>query len=289
MKIADLHQDILYSNEMGIFDRLYEFNYRVVVAAVFPIKGNIPWGYDEVINGIRKYKSYIKGNSRIITSFGDFDGDRLNVILGLEGGYFDDIKYYEKLYKEGIRLFGLTWNIPSKLSGSCKDGKGLTSLGREFLHWAKERRVIVDVAHCSYEAIYQSVEMYPGVIYSHGGILVSPKDTRNIDFELAKLIIEKGGIVGVGYGRLFFERSIDIYHLAEHIVHLHRAFKGGIVSGSDFFGLGKQNLIKCLENPFKIKNLIKLLPADIAKDHFWNNFANFLFKSGRISSNNEGP
>lgn len=289
MRIADLHQDILYSNETGIFDRLYEFNYRVVVAAVFPMKGDVSWEYDEVINGIRKYKSHIQGNSRIMTSLKDFDEDKLNVILGLEGGYFDDIKYYEKFYKEGVRLFGLTWNVPSKLSGSCKDGKGLTSLGREFLHWAKERNVIVDVAHCSYEGIYQSVEIYPGVIYSHGGVLESPKDMRNLNFELAKLIIDNGGVVGLGYGMLFFDRDIDIYQLAEYIVYLHKTFKNGIVSGSDFFGLGKRDLIKCLENPFKIKNLIKLLPSDIAKDHFWNNFSNFLFKSGRISSNNEGP
>lgn len=291
MKIADLHQDILFSGEdiEIVFQNLYKVGYRLVVAAVFPVSGNKVWEFDEILEGVKKYKLAIGKNTNLLTDWFNLKEDVLNIIIGLEGGYLEDLKYYEKLYKEGVRLFGLTWNIPSKLSGSCENGKGLTTLGIEFLHWAKEKSVLVDLAHASYDAILQTVELYKGAIYSHGGILKNPKSMRNLNYEVAKSIYDNGGVLGLGYGNLFFEKRTDIYEIADTIINLSEMFKYGMVSGSDFYGLGKGNIIPCLENPKGIKNLGKLLPEEISKFYFWENFFNFLRNLGKTSSIKAGP
>ncbi len=291
MKIADLHQDILISGEdiKEVFQNLYRVGYRLVVAVVFPVSGNRVWEFDDILEGVKKYKAAMDKNTNLLTNWFDLNENSLNIIIGLEGGYLNDLKYYERLYKEGVRLFGLTWNIPSKLSGSCENGEGLTSLGVEFLHWAKEKGVLVDLAHASYNAILQTVELYKGSIYSHGGILKNPKNMRNLNYEIAKAIYDNGGVLGLGYGHLFFEKRVDIYEIADTIINLSEVFKGGIVSGSDFYGLGKSNIVSCLEYPKQIKNLAKLLPEETLKSYFWENFSNFLRNFGKTSSIKAGP
>ena len=290
MKIADLHQDILLSgkNLREVFEKLFASGYRIVVAVVFPVLGGKIWEFDEVLEGVRVYKENLGGNAKILENFSDLDENILNVIIGLEGCYFSDIKIYEKLYEEGVRLFGLTWNIPSKVSGSCEDGKGLTDFGIEFISWAKERRALIDLAHSSYDAILGTLEIFEGAIYSHGGVLKNPKNMRNLNFEIAGEIVKKGGVVGLGYGKLFFEGYANIFDVANKVEELIKMF-GSVVSGSDFFGLGGDNVIECLEEPKKIKNLAKLLPKDIQEDYLWRNFSRFLLSFGSTSSIKEGP
>jgi microsomal dipeptidase-like Zn-dependent dipeptidase len=290
LKIADLHQDILISGRdiRGVFDELFAHNYRLVVAVVFPISNGRIWEFDEVLEGVRKYKENLGENCKLLENFQDLDENVLNVIIGLEGCYFSDIKLYERLHREGVRLFSLTWNIPSAVSGSCEDGKGLTEFGFEFISWAREKGALIDLAHSSYKAIIQTIDLVEGAIYSHGGVLKEPKNMRNLDYELAGEIVKRGGIIGLGYGKLFFERDANIFDVAEKVEELVGMF-GNIASGSDFFGLGRDNLIRCLEEPKEIKNLVRLLPEKIREDYLWKNFSNFLLRSGRTSSIKDGP
>jgi len=240
------------------------------------------------LEGVRIYKENLGGNAKILENFEPLDENVLNVILGLEGCYFSDIKLYERLYDEGIRLFGLTWNVPSAVSGSCEDGKGLTNFGLEFISWAKERGVLIDLAHSSYDAIFQTLELFNGAIYSHGGVMKNPKSMRNLNYEIAGEIVKNGGVIGLGYGKIFFERDVDIFDVADKVIELSGNFKN-LVSGSDFFGLGRENVVKCLEEPEKIGNLARLLPEGVKENYLWRNFSNFLLSFGRTSSIKEGP
>ncbi len=290
MKVADLHQDILISgrNIGSVFDELFISGYRIVVAVIFPVSNGKIWDIDEVLEGVRAYKGSLRNNVKILTDFNELDEDHLNVIIGLEGCYFSDIKSYERLYEEGVRLFGLTWNLPSAVAGSCQNGKGLTDFGLEFINWARERKVLIDLAHSSYDAILQTLDIFQGAIYSHGGVLKYPKSMRNLTYELAGEIIKNGGVVGLGYGKIFFEKDTDIFDVASKVRELSEMF-GKIVSGSDFFGIGKDNSIGCLEEPSDIKNLARLLPENIREDYLWKNFSSFLLSFGSTSSISEGP
>ncbi len=278
LPIADFHQDIIFIN--GILERLYRAGYRLVVGAVWPLQGGEVWDYDRTVRGVEWFLKEVERspNASLLTDFGEVRTDRLNLVIGLEGGYLKEIDRYEALYRMGVRLFGLTWNVDSALSTSCcgdKGGKGgLTSLGREFLHWAKERGVLVDVAHASYDAIYETVESGAKYLYSHGGILKEPPSQRILTYDLAREIISGGGVVGIGYGAIFFG-EITLQELARRIGEFYSVFGGGIVSGSDFFGLGGSEYegIREVED---IHNLLNLLPEGIRERYAWGEATAFL-------------
>ncbi len=276
--VADFHQDIIFVD--GILERLYRAGYRLVVGAVWPLQGGEIWGYDRTVRGVEWFLKEVdrSPNAALLTDFGDIRTDRLNLIIGLEGGYLKELEQYEALHRMGVRLFGLTWNVDSALSTSCcGDGKGkggLTPLGREFLHWAEERGVLVDVAHASYDAIYETMESGVRFIYSHGGILKDPPSQRVLTYDLAGEIISRGGVVGIGYGSIFFG-EITLEDLARRIEEFYAIYGGGVVSGSDFFGLGGSEYegIKEVEDVY---NLINLLPEGLRERYAWKEAMSFL-------------
>jgi len=278
LPVADFHQDIIFIN--GILERLYRAGYRLVVGAVWPLQGGEIWDYERTVKGVEWFLRELERspNASLLTDFKEVRADRLNLVIGLEGGYLKEIDQYDTLYRMGVRLFGLTWNVDSALSVSCcgdKGGKGgLTSLGREFLHWAKERGVLVDVAHASYEAMYETMESGVKYLYSHGGILKEPLSQRILTYALAEEMISGGGIVGIGYGAIFFG-EITLKDLARRIEEFYSVFGGGIVSGSDFFGLGGSEY-EGIEEVEDIHNLLNLLPGDLRERYAWGEALAFL-------------
>lgn len=282
LPIADFHQDMIFVD--GILERLYRAGYRLVVGAVWPLQGGRVWDYGETLEGVRWFWEEVKRspNSNVLLNWRDINPENLNLVIGLEGGYLRDLRQYEELYKRGVRLFGLTWNVDSELATSCcgdKGGRGgLTSLGREFLHWAKETGVLVDVAHASYDTIYEVLESGVNLIYSHGGILEKPFSQRILSPTLAGEIVGRGGVVGVGYGGIFFPDA-DLNALANLIQDLYTLLGGGVVSGSDFFGLGGSEF-KGLEKPEDIHNLLSLLPDGIRYRFAWGEAERFIGRLG---------
>ncbi len=278
LPVADFHQDIIFVE--GILERLYRAGYRLVVGAVWPLQGGQVWDYERTVKGVEWFLREVEGspNATLLADLREVRTDRLNLVIGLEGGYLKDLEQYESLYRMGVRLFGLTWNVDSALSTSCcgdKGGKGgLTPLGREFLHWAEERGVLVDVAHASYDAIHETLESGVKLLYSHGGILKEPPSQRVLTYDLAGEIIAAGGIVGIGYGSIFFG-EITLEELARRIEEFYGIYGRGIASGSDFFGLGGSEY-EGLKEVEDVYNLIDLLPEGLRERYAWGEAMAFL-------------
>jgi len=118
-------------------------------------------------------------------------------LLATEGGHplEGDIANLDLLYDAGYRMIGLHHFFDNELGGSLHGltGEGLTEHGRLVVKAAEERRMIIDVAHSSPNAVADVLDMSTRpVVVSHTGV-------RNLSDQLMKRIAARGGLIGIGY------------------------------------------------------------------------------------------
>lgn len=125
-------------------------------------------------------------------------------IIGLEGAHAIEgsNKKLEILFKEGLRVVGLTHFFDNKVAGSAHGEKkgGLTEFGKLMVEKSNELGIIFDVSHLSEKASFQLLELSKKpVINTHTGLRGKCNNDRNLSDDLAKAIAQKGGIIGIGF------------------------------------------------------------------------------------------
>jgi membrane dipeptidase len=206
MKIYDLHSDI--------FDNLYTRTKEGV---------NDPF-LDYHLNDLEK--GNIVGGIWVVYSENDFDiidayttalkayepyKDRFDVILGLEGlRNVPNLDTFEKLYKMGIRHAMLTWNEANHLATGIKGNPeyGITPLGKKFIKFMNEHKMIVDVSHLNEKSFYDVLKEKPEIlIASHSNAYALSNHPRNLKDEQLVALREAGGMIGVVAARNFVSRD----------------------------------------------------------------------------------
>lgn len=125
-------------------------------------------------------------------------------ILATEGAHplEGDLANLDVLYDAGFRVVGLTHFFDNDLGGSLHgtSGAGLTPFGRQVVARLVEKRMIIDLAHASPQAV-RDVLAIPGTrpIISHTGIFDQCRSPRNYDDEIMQAVARKGGLIGIGY------------------------------------------------------------------------------------------
>jgi membrane dipeptidase len=162
---------------------------------------------------------------------------RVAAFLGCEGGEFldGDAARVDVLHADGIRSLQLVHYVPSAL-GDLQTQQamhhGLSAVGREVVQRCNARRVLVDVAHASFETVRDVVSLTNApIILSHsilsmdaGRLLAA----RAITPEHARLVAGTGGVIGAwpsGFNRSFDEFADNTKRLID-------------VVGVDHVGLG---------------------------------------------------
>ncbi len=206
MKIYDLHSDI--------FDNLYTRT------------------KEGVTDPFEKYhlsdleKGQIAGGIWVIYSENDFDiieayktalkvyepyKDKFDVILGLEGlRNVPNLDAFDKLYKMGIRHAMLTWNEANHLATGIKGNPdyGITSLGKKFIKYMNEHKMIVDVSHLNEKSFYDVLNEKPEIlIASHSNAYALSNHPRNLKDEQLVALRDAGGMIGVVAARNFVSRD----------------------------------------------------------------------------------
>lgn len=186
--------------------------------------------------------------------------DKLNIILGVEGGHIFDnsFKQVEALYDLGVRVFTLTWNNSNKLAYSAleRDSKGLTKKGKQYIQQFKELNAIFDLSHASTRTVLDVCEhAYNPIMASHSCVrALNPSFKRNINDAAIDAIKKKGGVIGVNF---------SLYHLGKHTIIDHidylvqRAGIGIAAIGSDFDGINDPVIASPAE--------ISILTSDLQK------------------------
>ncbi len=131
-----------------------------------------------------------------------FEDEELRASLfSIEGGagLMPDSPELELLASGGLAVLGMAWDT-NELASSAWDrnDEGLTSLGRDFVRRCDSLGIIGDVSHLSDKSFYDYMELshYP-VLATHSNFRDVCASPRNLTKEMAKMIVERGGVIGL--------------------------------------------------------------------------------------------
>lgn len=169
------------------------------------------------------------------------------LILAMESA--DPIRSPDELgswFAAGVRMIGPAWG-PTRYCGGFTGETGrptpLTDLGRELVAAMIEQGVILDLAHMSMESCWESLESaHPHVALTH----TTPRQMVGIDRfpddAVLQAIANRGGVVGIGLGNVFFDRAWwDHQHNHDPVTlgAVERAFRlAARAAGWDHVGIG---------------------------------------------------
>ncbi len=262
--VFDLHCDTPLNIARGKFNhilpgKLLQDDYLGAVFAHF-IAPKAKHPFVDAVKMLSLTLAYInkKKKIQIVTSHKKIDRNKLNILLGVEGGHIFDntFKQFEAFYDIGVRVFTLTWNNSNKLAYSAleADKKGLTKKGRHFIRNMKDYDIIVDLSHASTRSVLDVCEVCDNqVIASHSCVRALNKSFhRNIADQAIRAIIAKNGLVGVNFSKY----HLGGFSVTDHIDYLKDNFGiDGVAIGSDFDGINDPVIRK----PSGLKNLEKEL------------------------------
>jgi membrane dipeptidase len=244
--VFDLHCDTpinIMKKKFNHIDpgRLSDQNYQGAIFAHWvPPDSRTPF-LDAVkaISATRRFLRDLPG-CRILTDPRRIAVDRLNIMLGIEGGHiFDlDFKQVEVLYDLGARVFTLVWNNSNRLCHSAleDDKKGLTGKGRQYLvNLSRYDDVLIDFSHASTRTVLDACALTRNRVFaSHSCVRSLNPFLRNIDDAAIRAIVQCRGVVGVNFSR----KHLGGLGVFEHIDYLFRTFGPGCPAlGSDFDGI----------------------------------------------------
>ncbi|KPK64338.1 hypothetical protein AMJ83_02655 [candidate division WOR_3 bacterium SM23_42] len=262
--VFDLHCDTPHNIVKQKFDhiipsKLYQQNYLGAIFAHF-VYPQVKYPFVDVVKMLATTIRHVEKERhlQIASRYRTVKSDKVNIILGVEGGHIFDRVFaqVEALYGLGVRVFTLTWNNSNRLAHSALDvdKKGLTKLGKTYIKKLNNFDVILDMSHASTRAVLDVCDLCEQmIIASHSCVrTLNPTFLRNIDDRAIEAIHEHGGVVGVNFSR----HHLGGYGVVDHIDYLCDKFGVECAAiGSDFDGITDP----VIANPRGLANLEKQL------------------------------
>lgn len=281
MKYFDLHSDTAYEcykkdkqfyvNQLAVSGEQGAFleHWKQVFAVWIRDNADNPWQLYK--NIITDFKQKLKERPCNLTPF-----------FALEGGAAieDNIERLYTLKNDGIRLITLTWNGENSIAGGVDSNKGLTNFGKQVIERMNQLKIACDLSHINEKGFYESIEKAEFPLASHSNCKAICNHKRNLTDRQAKLIAEKGGIIGLCFYPLFLGGDVfeKLYQNIYHLCCL--GLENNIAIGSDFDGA---DMDKKLDNISKIPSLYAFLEYrglenGLLDKIFFKNADNFIAK-----------
>lgn len=147
----------------------------------------------------------------------------------------------EKFYNVGVRVVGLTWlsNCLAKSNRVFDDGEadtGISDIGRAFVRKGNELGIIWDVSHASDKTFWDLAELSKKpLVATHSNFRALCPHSRNLTDEMAKHIIDAGGMIGLNLYPPFIHKDKEKQTVDTLLLHLEHCLNLG---GEDRVGLG---------------------------------------------------
>lgn len=144
---------------------------------------------------------------------------------------FSDLDEY---IEAGLRIVGPVWAGGRWCGGGMNDpSDGFTAAGYDLLNALSGRGLILDISHMNKKSAETAIERYDGVVIaSHCNcisLLRRPRNQRLLHDDTIRLMIERGGVIGVVPCNFFLNsewrtgddrRLVTLDTLADHIDHI---------------------------------------------------------------------
>lgn len=143
-----------------------------------------------------------------------------------------------------ILYIGLTHHAENRFGGGNNSTAGLKEDGKKLLHYMNGKKIAVDFSHTS-DALARDILDYLSehdlevpVLASHSNYRKVFNHIRNLPDDIAKEIIQLGGLIGVNFLRAFVNNE-DSNALYQHINHgIKLGGTNSICFGADYFATG---------------------------------------------------
>lgn len=195
------------------------------------------------------------------------------------GGKIERVKEF---YQKGVRMMTLTWNGRTAVADGCmvEQPSGLTAFGKEVIKKMEEVGMIIDVSHLAeqgfWEVVYMSEKPF---IATHSNSKAICEHPRNLTNEQFKVIVERGGLVGMNFYPLFINGTYEaeIEELLAHIDHFLKLGGEDVIAiGSDFDGAKMPNHIGGIQDmDYLYKLLITGYGQEKADKFYFKNALHF--------------
>ena len=149
-------------------------------------------------------------------------------LLSIEGGtgIMGDPKIFREFYNFGVRVFGLAWchndlALCNTILDEGGEDTGLTETGKEIVALGNELGMIFDVSHISDKGFWQLIELAKKpVIATHSNFRAVCNHSRNLTDDMAKALIDKGGVIGLNLYRPIVGDDPEHRDIADYFKHL---------------------------------------------------------------------
>ena len=158
--------------------------------------------------------------------------EQIAVIHAVEGGHVLDgrVENLGRLYQWGVRSLTLTHFLNNDLAASSFDPRrrlagrdGLTPLGREVVAGMNKLGMMIDLAHSSERAFWQTMELTTQpVIVSHTGVRHFVPWEICLSDEQLRALAQNGGMVGIILSSIWLKRArlAGIDDLVDNILYV---------------------------------------------------------------------
>lgn len=257
-----------------------EFNFKdankitpcIQICAAF-VGSEFEDGFNRALDILKRYNQN-RYNTILIKDLNDIknviDNKKVGVLLSIENGKAinNDLDNIDLLYDIGVRMMGVTWNDDNLLGCGAFTNKdnGLTELGKKYIKKLVERKIIVDVSHCSNKTFWDICnETDKMIVASHSCCKSICNHCRNLDDNQVKEIAKREGIIGICLSAPFLNENEvanvdDIINHIKYIVDLVGPDYVGL--GSDFDGVIKEHKLQDVKNIndiYIIENKLKMI------------------------------
>ena len=227
-----------------------DFNWCQCFAIFFPERIKHPEAWQYYLDCKRLFDiSIIGDNSRCQQVFSAADINaafatgRAAAILTLEGGTFlqDSLEPIGYIARQGVRMFGLTWNNQNAIAGGTNSQAGFSSFGRQVVASLEEQGVIIDASHLSDTSFRDLLALSTRpFVASHSNSRSICNHPRNLTDGQFRAIVERQGLVGLNFCNYFLTaepRTPTPSDVLRHIDHwLGLGGEHVIALGSDYDG-----------------------------------------------------
>jgi len=162
---------------------------------------------------------------------------KIAILLGIEGGHMIDssLEVLRQFYRLGARYLGLTHsgNTPWVGAAEYSDGpQGLTDFGRDVVREMNRLGMMIDLAHASDQAFYDTIAVSKApILNTHAACRSLANHPRNLTDDMLKALAKNGGVLGVAYygGMLddaYRARFPELAEIGRKRVEVSRQFSG---------------------------------------------------------------